>query len=180
MSEYAILVKKMRKLVDDGVDSGLGRVAATRKMFDVMRDISEYDPEKIFPGYEKSIVQSNYKVIGKISQLAGIPTKMSLDALAALLVMGQVMDKFNRKVWILMPRAAKYVPDYVDRHSSQRFYPYTALMIEAYTRTRSPKAWDTVGCGFGIRDQSWFEAHSIAYESILTEFGEAALPSCFK
>ena len=178
-SEYQTFKRQMRDMIDDNVNNGMGRVAAIRLMFEHGKKQSDYDIEGIFPGFRKAVEKSNFLSIAALTKLIGFPRKDVMYAFSSLLLMGQVSDKFNSRVWIVMRRAAKYMPDYYDKHSAQLFYPFTALMLEAYLRTRSPQAWDVQGCCFGLRDQAWFEEHSNAYRNIINEFGAAALPECF-
>lgn len=179
MKEYQELKRQLRDKVDDSVNNGLGRVAAIREMFEYAVAELLCDPVVWFPGYAKAIEKSNYQTAAKIAKLVGYPYKDVMYGFSSLLLMGQVTNKFNRKEWVVMPRAAKYMPHYYGATSKQLFYPFTALMIEAYLRTQSPKAWNTRECTFGIRKQEWFEEHSNAYKNILSEFGAAALPGCF-
>lgn len=179
MKEYQELKRMLRDMVDENVNDGMGRVAAIRIMFEHAVDRQLCDPAVWFPGYSKAIEKSNSQSINGITNLVEYPRKDVMYGFSSLLLMGQIVDKFNKKEWVVLPRAARYMPDYSNKNSKPLFYPFTALMIEAYLRSQSPKAWNTRECTFGIRKQKWFEEHSNAYRNIINEFGATALPSCF-
>lgn len=179
-AEYKQIRKDLREMVDNSVSNGMGRYRAITEMFEYASSLPYCDPHKWFPGFNKILAKTPTKTLSGLATLAEQHISDCREALTNLIIMAQLTDVRNRKIWVLPLRAAKYVHNYKDRYSGGDFYPYTALVIDVYLKTRNPKAWNAKECEFGEVGIDWFIDKSVAYKNIMNEFGAAALPDCFK
>jgi len=181
VKDLIVLKRKFREMVKKDVANGRGRVAAIRRMFEEVRKDPKCDPAVWFPAFVNIIEKSNHQSINQIAKIVGdkFRYKDVVQSLSKLLIIHQFVDHYGRAQWVASNRAAAYMPEYSAKSTRLFFYPFAALMVEAHLRGGSSKAWDVVECGFGFKDQAWFEKESVAYKSIINEFGAAALPGCF-